>query len=185
MAITPYKQSLTHSCLAASFLMLLQEESGIEFTEKDEQEIALLGSRRIYPFYVVGITLEIAKRYGSEIKVHVDNKYFGGILSKSFVEEKNISVETKAVSLKLIRELLEIGSLICHVDMHGLGDYSHASHFIIIEKAVSETFTILDPWDGKKKRVSDKTLENAIYELKHQVKMCPLLFSLNTLANRS
>lgn len=179
MELKPYKQSLTHSCLVAAFLMLLENSGDIKFTEKEEQEIALLGSRRVYPFYVVGVTVEIAQRYKSKIKVFADNKYFADILSKSFTKEKNISVEAKPVTLKLIRELLESQPVICHVDVHGLGDYSHASHFIVIEKGGKETFTIIDPWIGKRKRVSAKTLENTIFELKNHVKMCPLLFAIN------
>lgn len=178
MDIQPYKQSLTFSCLAASFLMILEKEKEIEFNEITEQEIALLGSRRIYPFYVVGITTEMVKKYGHKVKVIADNKYFANILDKSFSDQKDISVEAKPITAMFIRELVEEQPVVCHIDDHGLGDYSHASHFIVIEKGGKGSFTVVDPWTGKRKRITDKTLENAIYELKTHVKMCPLLFHL-------
>ena len=72
--------------------MILEKEKGIKFTEKIEQEIALLGSKRTYPFYVVGITAEVAKKYKQKIRVIADNKYFanGGRLFYIVGEGKNV-----------------------------------------------------------------------------------------------
>lgn len=176
MSIKPYKQSLTHSCLVACFLMLLEKNIKVNFSDKEEQNITLLGSRRIYPFYVVGITTEISKKYGGDIKIIADNKFFTKVLKKSFTKQKTIYVKHEKITAQLIRKILEKHTLICHIDTHGLGDYSHASHFIVIEKNEGENFTITDPWIGKKKRIANKTLESSISELKKHIKMCPLLF---------
>ncbi|OGC82208.1 MAG: hypothetical protein A2V81_00510 [Candidatus Abawacabacteria bacterium RBG_16_42_10] len=179
MSIKPYKQSLTHSCLVACFLMLLERQADIVFTETNEQEIALKGSRRIYPFYVVGIPMEIAKKYGKKIQVYVDNKYFTKVLKVAFAKEKSIEVVHTPIKIKLIRDLLQKSPLICHIDDNVLGDYSHSSHFIILENATKNTISIIDPWMGTRKRISDKTLIQGIHDLKTQVKMCPLLFSID------
>ncbi|MEI6843321.1 MAG: cysteine peptidase family C39 domain-containing protein [bacterium] len=176
MNITPYEQSLTHSCLVASFLMILLAQKGVSFQKKDEQELALLGSQRTYPFYVVGITAEVTKRYNANVHVFADNKFFTDVLKDSFAKEKNIEVEHQKITTTFIKKLLVQSPVICHIDTHGLGDYSHASHFIVIEKANKSTFTIIDPWNGKRRNVSEKTLEKAILELKNNVKMCPLIF---------
>lgn len=180
MRIKPYKQSLTHSCLVACFLMLLKQQTGIRFTESDEQEIALRGSRRIYPFYVVGIPMEIAKKYRKKLQVYVDNKYFTKVLKMAFAKEKFIEVVHEPIKIKLIRDLLQKSPLICHIDDNILGDYSHASHFVILENATKNTISIIDPWKGTRKRLSDKTLIKGICDLKTQVKMCPLLFSIDS-----
>lgn len=177
MEIKPYEQSLTHSCLVASFLMILEAEKNVSFKKEDEQQLALNGSQRTYPFYVVGITAEVAKEYKAKIKVFADNKFFTDILKKSF-KNKNITVEHEKITTGLITKLLEKNSLICHVDIHGLGDYSHSSHFIVIEKTNGKVFTIIDPWTGKRRKISGDTLEKAISELKNDVKMCPLLFKI-------
>lgn len=175
MQIKPYKQTLTHSCLVASFLMILEAEKNQKFTKKDEQELTLKGSQRTYSFYMTGIATEIAKKYNTKITFLADNKFFTNILKNS-LENKNISVRHQKITLDLICKLLEKNVLICHIDIHGLGDYSHSSHFIVIEKVKGNFFTIIDPWSGDKKNISKKTLLKAILELKNNVKMCPLLF---------
>lgn len=177
MKIKPYKQTLTHSCLVASLLMLEQERGGLKFGKSEEQQLALKGSQRAYPFYVVGVSAEVVKEIKSKIRIMVDNKYFTDILSKAF-KTKKIIVEHQKVSVKLIKKLLNEGSLVCHVDTHALGDYSRASHFIVVESFSDDSFTIVDPWTGKRKRMNSKKLEEAIVDLKNKVKMAPLLFQL-------
>lgn len=179
MEVRPYQQTLTHSCLAASFLMILEAEKNQVFSKQDEQDIALEGSQRTYPFYVVGITSEIIKKYKVRVNIIVDNKFFSDILKKSFGKTKNIIVQRVPIRVPLIKKLLKEKTLICHVDVHGLGDYSHASHFIVIEKHNGKSFTIIDPWSGKRKRISETPLKKAISELKTEVRMCPLLFFID------
>lgn len=148
------------------------------FSEEDEQQLALNGSRRTYPFYVVGIPMEFAKKFQKNVTIFVDNQYFTEVLEKHFSENNKINVIHKPITEDLIRELLKEKSLICHIDDHALGDYSHASHFIILESATEKFVQIINPWDGKRSRISMKTLLEAIEDLKTQVKMCPLLFSI-------
>ncbi|MBI5044584.1 MAG: hypothetical protein HZC02_01550 [Candidatus Levybacteria bacterium] len=174
MVISPYQQTLTHSCLAACFLMLQEKQ----FTKFDEQELALKGSSRKYPFYVVGIPEEFVKKYDGNIKIYADNNFFATTLQKAFIGNKKIHVTHKKIDMAFITELLNEKPLICHIDNHALGDYSHVSHFIILEKATKEFVTIIDPWSGKKKKISKSTLTEAISDLKNHVKMCPLLFSV-------
>jgi hypothetical protein len=50
--------------------------------------------------------------------------------------------------------------------------------YIHIEKVNGKIFTIIDPWSGERRKITEKTLEKAIKELKNNVKMCPLLFFL-------
>ena len=174
MAITPFKQTLTHSCLVACFLML----QGKKFTVLDEQELTLKGSSRNYPLYVVGIPMEFVKKYDGKIKIYVDNNFFATTLKKAFIGNKKINVIHKKVNIPLIAELLTENPIICHIDDHVLGDYSHSSHFIILEKATEELVNIIDPWSGKRKKISKSKLNEAINDLKNHVKMCPLLFSI-------
>lgn len=173
----PYKQTLSHSCLVACFLMLLQKK-GIDPKIKDEQEITLKGMDRKYPFYVVGVPKEIFNKYKEKINLVVDNNYFKNILVKSFNDKKNFNAYHKKINLKLIKDLLKEHSLICHIDDNYFGDYSHASHFIVLEKATNKKMIIIDPWSGKKNLISDRQLEDSILSLKKHIKMCPLLFYL-------
>ncbi len=126
----PYKQILSHGCLAASFLMILGKSN-----EKAEKEIILKGSARSYQFYVVGVPMEVSNKYKKDINIIVDNKYFARVLSKAF--SKRFTVKAQTINTQLIRELLT-QPLICHLDNFYLGDYSHVSHFVVIEKAVKK-----------------------------------------------
>lgn len=171
--IIPYKQTLSHSCLAVCVLMLLEKP----FTVIEEQNLALSGSKRTHQFYVAGIPLEFTKKYNSQINVFVDNKYFAKVLGGIFSSEKRINVIQKKITIPLIKDLLTNGPLICHIDDHALGDYSHASHFIVLERATDKFVQIIDPWTGKRRKITLSKLDESISDLKNQIKMCPLLFS--------
>lgn len=173
--IIQYKQTLSHSCLAVCMLML----RGKPFTETEEQGLALRGSKRKHQFYVAGIPLEFVKKYDSQVIVYADNKYFANVLRDIFLPYKRISVIHKKITLSLIKELLEDGPIICHIDDHSLGTYSHASHFIVLERATYKFVQIIDPWTGKRRKITLSKLDESISDLKNQIKMCPLLFSLN------
>ena len=129
--LKPYKQTLSHGCLAACFLMLLHSKN----SSIEEKKILFKAMDRKYQFYVSGVPIEISRAYGKKITVFVDNKYFTNVLKKEFKGTKLKPVHNK-ISLPFIKELLADGPVICHIDDHYLGDYSHASHFIVIEKAL-------------------------------------------------
>jgi hypothetical protein len=174
--IIPYKQSLSHSCLVADFLMLLKAQYGIEFNEGDEKEVLLNGMNRKYMFYVIGVPKAVYEKYGKQMSIVVDNQYFTDQLIREFKDKKNFNIYHKKITIRLIRELLDKRPLICHIDDNLLGDYSHASHFIILEKASDKMIKIVDPFYGKSKLISEKTLEASILSLKNHIKMCPLLY---------
>lgn len=180
MSITPYAQSLTHSCLAACLLMLREAASGRLCTEQEEQALALSGSLRTYPFYVVGIPAEFSKRYHIAVRILADNTYFAGRLRDAFAGHDGVHVEQAKVTLPLIRKELQTHPLICHIDNHALGDSSHSSHFVILERELpKDRILVVDPWSGKKRRMRMAMLENAIHDVKNHLKMCPLLLHLS------
>lgn len=178
MDVIPYRQSLTHSCLVACFLMVMKAQYGVEFTAEDERRLALKGSDRNHPFYVAGVPVEVAREFKKDTRVYVDNKFFANVLSKAFVGMTQMHVVHKPITIGLIKELLTDRPVICHIDTHGLGDYSHSSHFIVVERAAGSMIHIVDPWTGRARKVTEKTLEKAILSLKTEVKICPLLFLL-------
>lgn len=173
--IVPYKQTLSHSCLAACMLMLRRKQ----FTEIEEQDLAVSGSKRMHKFYAAGIPLEFVKKFDSKVAIYVDNKYFANVLEEKLSQDSRLHVVHKKITQSLIRDLLKKDSLICHIDDHSLGDYSHASHFIVLERATDKFIHIIDPWLGQRRKISIVKLEESISDLKNQIKMCPLLFSLD------
>ena len=163
MEIKPYKQSLSNSCLVAAFLMLLESEHKIEFSKKEEEEIVMKGMNRKFSFYIVGVPKEFFYKYKKRINIVVDNKYFTNVLIKEFKDKKNFKIVHEKITIDLIKKLILKQPVICHIDDNLLGDYSHASHFIVIEKATDKNFMIIDPWSGKRKLISSNKLISSFF----------------------
>ncbi len=176
-AITPYRQSLSHSCLVVDLLMLREQKAGESFSEEDEKKITIAGMNRSYPYYVVGVPFEFSKQTNTNVTLIVDNKIFAKELAQALAGSQ-VAVEQEKITLDLISKLVEKQPVICHIDDNYLGDYSHASHFIIIEKVTGEQIHVIDPMDAKRKVISSKTLDESIHSLKTHIKMCPLLYYL-------
>src|SRR3989344_1501680 len=179
MFIEPYKQSFTHSCLAACFFMLLKAQKGTDFDQDDERKLWESGSDRKHPFYVVGIPQEFSKTFEANVEICVGNKYFTNVLKKAFGSNVHCKVRHRKITIESIRERLKEGPVICHIDDHILGNYSHSSHFVILEKELSqERILIVDPWIGRKRRLRFGQIEESILSLKKHIKMCPLLLRI-------
>lgn len=175
MHIVPYQQSLSNSCLAASLLMV----SGKKVTPKLEESVCIRGSKRRYDLYVVGVPFEFCLQTRQKLSVYVDNRFFANLLAKQFAQNRLVSVTHRKVDLKLLRELSAERPIVCHIDDHFLGDYSHCSHFVVVEKISKSMATLIDPYYGKRSRISCKTLVRAIASLKQHIRMCPLIFQVD------
>ena len=178
MNLVFYKQTFTHSCLVACFLMLLKATQGIEFDGKIEERILTKGTKRIHPLYVVGISKEIAKKFNLKISVIADNKYFTKVLIHSFADSENFSVFHQKVTIPQITQLLSRNLLICHIDNYYLNGATHESHFILLEKLTNKGIKTYDPLVGKRRFLTFGKLEKSILSLKTLIKMCPLLIYL-------
>jgi len=158
--------------------MLHRQKYNLKFGPKDESELLLAGMNRQYLYYVIGVPKEIFKRYGKKIGIVVDNEFFTNDLIKGFGDKENFNIYQGKINLETIRGLVGKGPVICHIDNNYLGDYSHASHFVIIEEIIGDKVSIVDPVDGKRKTVSSKVLIDSIDSLRYHIKMCPLLYYL-------
>lgn len=179
MTIEPYRQSFTHSCLAACFFMLLKAQKGNKFDREDERKLWESGSNRKYLFYVVGIPQEFSKKFHIGVEVLVDNKYFTKNLTNAFGVGSKCKVRHQKITIESICGYLRECPMICYIDGHILGDYSHCSHFVVLEKELGgERILVVDPLTGKKRRLSFAQIDQSILSLKKHIKMCPLLFRI-------
>jgi len=162
--------------LVAALLAILPENK-LKYQNKNfEKEILINGMERKYPFYAIGVPEEFCKKTREKIVIYVDNKYFTKVLSK--IATKNIKVVRHKINEELITKVLKKSPCICHIDDNLLGDYSHVSHFIVLQQITKNGIKIMDPYYGKESLISIKKLEEAIKSLKSHVKMCPLLITL-------
>jgi len=141
---------------------------------KLEEKVVFNGLSRKYPFYLVGQIEEFLKSSRIKLKIYVDNNYFTKVLSKSF-KNKQVKLIHKKISINTIKELLKKFPLICYIDYHAFGDYSHYPHFIVIESESETKLNIIDPLFGKRQKISKNKLDIAIKELREHIKMCPIL----------
>ena len=103
----------------------------------------------------------------------VDNKFFTNLLIEKCNTPK-ITIIHKPVNLEFE------APFVLYLDSQVLGGYSHAPHFVIVGKIVGDICTIIDPWEGKRKRLSKEKLTEAISSLKYYLKYCPILIKLNS-----
>lgn len=169
MTIKPYKQTSCESCLPVCLLLLSEGETN------QEKELSLLfaGLKGLRDSYAFGILEAFVSSYARPVTLFVDNKYFTNFLRKNNYSSL-INIVNKPVNLDF-----ETPSIV-YLDSQVLGGYSHAPHFVIIEKMVGDVCYIIDPWEGKRKRVKKEKLTEAIKSLKYYLKYCPLVIKFNS-----
>lgn len=95
-------------------------------------------------------------------------------------KEKSQRVElvSSKVDMRLIRKLLESGSIIVYLDNYYLQKIVHAPHFVLVERYKDDTIEIADPYDGKRKNISSKIIQKAIISLRNHLKYSPVLIRM-------
>lgn len=170
-----FKQKFYHSCLVTSLLVI----SGAE-NQDLEEKIFFDGEKREYDFYLNSILASFVKNTEKSLEVFVDNKYFAGKLSDNLKKLSNkIMVVYKPINSNLIIETLDAGPFVIHLDNNYLGDYSHASHFVVVNGVRKDgKLEILDPADGKRKYLTLEKLDESVNSLKKHIKMCPVIITV-------
>lgn len=142
-----------------------------------EERVFIEGERRRFDLHINGILESFVDNTMLSVEVLVDNKFFAEALIKNqYKKNKRIKIINQKITTKLIKELLANQPLVVQLDNNFLGDYSHSSHFVVIEKILTNgKFQLIDPMTGSKKILTEEKLEEAILSLKNHIKMCPLL----------
>ncbi|MFH1855112.1 MAG: C39 family peptidase [bacterium] len=166
--IKTYKQKFYHSCLVTSLLM-----AG-NLGQKLEEKIFFDGEKREYYYYLDSVLASFAQNTDKSVQMLVDNEILTSILQKSLAKfEDRITIEQKPINARLVAEIVQNKPVVIHLDDNYLGDYSHASHFVVVSSFEDGKFEIIDPVDGKVKYLSDAKLNGAFESLKNHIKMSP------------
>lgn len=173
--INKFRQKFCHSCLVTSLLMI----SGAK-DQSQEEKIFFEGEKRDYDYYINSTLASFAKNTGKQLEVLVDNKYFTETLSHDLNElSEKVHISFKPVTTPLIKEIVKNQPLVVHLDDNFLGDYSHASHFVVVHSIRKDgRFEIFNPINGKSKYLTERNLGDAILSLKKHIKMCPILITV-------
>lgn len=141
-----------------------------------EQRIFFEGEKRKLNNYVSSMLFSFIDNTKLSIEVIVDNKYFAESLSGELKrQQKSIKILQQKVTPSLIDKMLEKSEIILHIDDNYLGDYSHASHFVVIERKIGDKYSLIDPVSGTRKTISVVKLEASLISLKNHIKMCPIV----------
>jgi len=145
-----------------------------------EEKIFFDGEKRDYQFYLNSIFASYVSNLNKGIQVHVDNRYFAKLLAEDLAEfGDKIAIDHNPITIDMIKKILQKSPLIIYLDDNFLGDYSHASHFVVISSIRKDgRFEILDPATGKCKYLTEKKLEETIQSLKKHIKMCPIVVTM-------
>lgn len=168
MKLITYTQTSCESCLPVCLLTLGE----IEISREKELQLLFDGLSGLKDSYAFGVLEAFVKTYNKEVTLFVDNKYFTNFLIKKS-NSPQITVVYKPVNLEFETPF------IVYLDSQVLGGYSHAPHFVIVEKIVGDICQIIDPWEGKRRRVKKEVSLASINSLKNYLKYCPLVIKIN------
>jgi hypothetical protein len=96
---------------------------------------------------------------------------------KKFNANKSLEISYQLITEEFISKIT--APFILYVDWFDFEKYTHAPHFIVIEKQDINYITILDPWRGIKTKVSRKMILKSVMNLKTVLGFSPLLITLN------
>jgi hypothetical protein len=175
--IKPKEQRFTQSCLLVALAMV----SKVEMSKKIEGELLVKGLDRKYNNYMQGMLFEFVKKYKTKLKVYI---HFALHAKNHKAWAKDISlinVITQKYSLAILKKLLNQGSVIIYLDAKYL-EYDcyadHMPHFVVVEEIEDTKVTILDPWEGKRKKIKVSSLEEGVRSLRTKFQYSPVIITL-------
>lgn len=166
------KQNTCEGCLPVCLLLLTNEK----ITLKSELELLIEGFKRNRESYSLGIVREFAFRYDKILNVFVHTKYFFKKLGK-INKSPRIQLIHKKIGLRFLKELQT--PYVLYLDDRILRKSIHYPHFVIVERKQNKKFVLLDPWDGKRKWLTEGKLLKGVLSLKNYLKFCPLVIKLD------
>ena len=151
------KQSTYETCLPCCLLMMSNKGN------KDEIKIWKQGWRFNY---LIGQLNYVARKYGKAIKAYIQNQ-----------KEDGVELVNKKITIALIDELLVKGNVIIYIDNYYLQGILHAPHFVMALRRIEKIIEIVDPFDGKLKKIPADTIQKGIISLRNHLKYSPVLIT--------
>lgn len=178
MKTTNYKQKHPETCLAKCLMILLEKANHRTILDKYELELLIFSLKYERENIARGHLEKVVRDFKVNIDWYVDAKIFFDFVKKMKIPPK-VSLINEKVNLKLIDKLLE-RPLILYVDIFHLWEKEmglyykyHYPHFIIVNRKIDDFYEIIDPDDGKVKRIEQKRLSKAILSLRNHLWISP------------
>lgn len=167
-----HRQSTCEGCLPVCLLSLINEKVTLE----SEIELLIGGFKRSRESYAQGIISEFAERYKNKLTITIHNKHYYKKLI-SFRKNPMITLIHKKIDMGLLKKLST--PFILNLDDRILRKSVHYPHFVIVERKLRRRYVLIDPWNGRRKWLSERKLYKGILSLKNYLKFCPLIIKLD------
>jgi len=179
-----YKQKHPETCLAKCLMILLEKTRKQKISNKYELELLIFSLKYERENIARGHLEKVSKDFKININWYADSKIFFDFVKKMNLP-KQISLMKGKINLNFIDKLLE-KPIILYIDRFPLwkkGDdlyyRYHYPHFIIINKKIGGFYIIIDPDDGKIKKIGVKRLSKAIISLRNHLWISPQIIQLS------
>ncbi|MBI3486094.1 hypothetical protein HY025_04095 [Candidatus Daviesbacteria bacterium] len=165
------EQTTIETCLSMC-LMALLDQKGINVPACEEIKILIEGLKFTKFDYTTGHLVYVSSKYDVAIEQYIEFPIFYKFLSKYKYPSK-LKLICKKINKKLMIKLLKTSPIIIYVDSYYISGSVHISHLVILEKLDDNLAIILDPWDGKRKKIETKLLVRSIQSLRNKLKISP------------
>ncbi len=180
-----YKQKHPETCLAKCLMILLERSLHKTIPDRYELELLIFSLKYERENIARGHLEKVVRDFKVNIDWHVDSRIFFDFVKKMKIPQE-VSLINETVNPKLIDTLLE-KPLIVYVDIFHLWEKEmglyykyHYPHFVIVNRKVGNLYEIIDPDDGKMKRIDMRRLSKAISSLRNHLWISPQIIQLST-----
>jgi len=165
------EQTTSETCLPVCLISLLRYK-GIKIKSSEELKILIAGLKFTKLDYSTGQLAYVCGKYKVNIEQYIDYLLFYEVLSR-LRYTKRLKLINKRIDLELLKRLTKNSPVIVYIDKYYLDRIYHYSHFVILKSINNKTSVILDPWDGKERKVETRLLIRAIQSLRNKLKISP------------
>lgn len=166
--IKPFKQAFYETCLTVCLLLLV----GIKPSKRTQLNLWRRGWKKDH--YLTGQLNYLASLKQRLVLTIGISSYFKEIKNKM---NRKIVLEHRKINIRTIKEKLKDGPVIILLDDFYLYHYVHYAHALLALKAKTNKIQCIDPWDGRIKWLSTKTITQGILSLRRRLWYSPILIS--------
>ncbi len=173
-----FKQKHPETCLAKCLMILLEKDKDRKIPSNYEIKLLIFSLKHGRENIARGHLEKIVKDFKVNIKWYVGSKIFFNFVKKMKLPKSVFLIKEK-INLSLINNLLQ-KPMIIYLDRFylwkkecGLYYKYHYPHYIIINKKLGNFYEIIDPDDGKIKKIEAEKLSKAIISLKNHLWISP------------
>lgn len=178
-----YKQKHPETCLAKCLMIVLEKVKNKKVPARYELELLIFSLKYGRENIARGHLEKVVGDFNITVRWQVDSKIFFDFIKKMNLP-KQISIIKEKVNLKSIDKHIE-NPAILYVDRFYLWDKEselyykyHYPHFIIVNKKYGRFYEVIDPDDGKIKKIESKKLSMAILSLRNRLWISPQIIQL-------